>query len=386
MKCSKQILIIISILLFTSCSVFDNKSNTQQVDNVELSSVNEAYDGIDELMGKDLGVIKLPDRINAQDTSDVYTFSARIHQPVAAEENKEYAINLYSDFFGNSFDKNKCGFDDLQYYYLYTEDGKELARYADGMISLVKNDYEISDDSVIQKRYNADSTEQIKIGNDICSISDISGYAKSFLDAELPDLYDGFTIEPYDVFTRKNSDTDIALINCTQSYHGIPFEDYPTNYSVISKDNSGNDLITSYYATDIRMTMNAKNSIAWVHIDNPVEITQTEKLDKMISLKSAIEILQNELSSLSKYNFDEIKLMYCSKQTYINYDYSQMTLEEQLEKSKELNNTEYEFYPTWCFISNNELSGYSRWIVKLNAITGEITIDAPDGVAGQKGS
>lgn len=380
----KAVLLTACVFMLSSCGVFDNKSNTQQAENFQLSSVNVAYDGIDELMGKDMGSVKLPDTIIVQDISELYTFSAKMHHNEDSQTNKEFALKLYSDFFKESFEPEECEFDSLGYFYMYYDEGKELARYADGQMSLVRKDYEVNLEEEFQRFYRADSDERISVGNSECSVKEIAAAAKDFLDNELPTAFNGFVVEPQDVFIRRNGDKNVVNINCVQKLHGIPFEDYPTVFTQMSKDSSGNDTITTYYATDIRMGLDDKDSIAWVHIDKPVEITKKEKLEKMISLKDAVDILHKELSELTVFKFDEVKLMYCCKQTYIDYYYGDMTFEQQLEKTNELNEQEHDFYPTWCFIADNELSGYSRWIVKLNAVTGEITIDAPDGIAGQK--
>ena len=385
-KLGSLLLAAAGICVLSSCSGQDDKVDTRSVQDAQMNSIREAYSGYEELQGKDLGVIKLPDTIDPQDTSTVYSFSARIHQRDSSEKNQEYAQKLYAGFFGDDYDASKGRFDELNYYFKYYEGDTELGRYADGMIALVKKDYIISNEEQMHEVFKADDKGQIPLGKASCSISEAAECVKSFLDNELPDTFSDFTIEPQDIFPRKNGDSNVVLVNCVQKYQGIPFEEYPSDYVIQGFDNEGNETLTSYYATDIRFTLNDKNSIAWVHIDRPIEITKKEKLSEIIPLKKAADILCSELAEYSKYEFDEVKLMYCSKKTYTSYDYSKMTPEQQLEKSDELNKIEDEYYPTWCFIANNSLSGYSRRIVKVNAVTGEITIAAPDGTAEMRAS
>ena len=377
---------IAALLIFTSCLENDTDTYKDESLGAEQKEISMLYEGYEELQGKDFGIIKLPTSIVPQDTSSVYSFSARIHSRDASEKNQEYAQKLFRSFFGDEYASSNCRFDELNYYCKYYDGDNELGRYADGMINLVKKDYIISNEEQMQEVFKANDNTQIPLGKASCNISEVTGCVKSFLDKELPDAFSDYTIEPQDIFPRKNGDSNVVLVNCVQKYHGLPFEEYPSDYSVQGFDNEGNETVTSYYSTDIRFTLNDKESIAAIHIDKPIEITKKEKLTEIIPLKQAVDILCNELSEYSKYEFEEVKLMYCSKKTYTSYDYSKMTPEQQLEKSDELNKIEDEYYPTWCFISDNHLSGYSRWIVKVNAVTGEITIAAPEGVAGKKAS
>ena len=97
--------------------------------------------------------------------------------------------------------------------------------------------------------------------------------------------------------------------------------------------------------------------------------------NEIISLKAAAELLQNELADNLRLRFTEVRLMYCCKDTYPNLDPNingdKEAMREKMEKEFSIQRSEY--VPTWCFFLGNPDS--VRTSIKINAVTGEITID-----------
>ena len=86
--------------------------------------------------------------------------------------------------------------------------------------------------------------------------------------------------------------------------------------------------------------------------------------------------MKNGLAEYSLYSFDDVKLMYVNLFTSETPEnMMKLTNEERREYFKKSAETEREFTPTWAFIVNNNGSGFERKLIKVNAITGEITID-----------
>ena len=118
-----------------------------------------------------------------------------------------------------------------------------------------------------------------------------------------------------------------------------------------------------------------KDEFSNFHTDPPYVIKSKEEITKLYSLKDACEILKSGLAEYSNYKFDDVRLMYVNLFTSESQNLSKMTVEEQKEYFKKSAEAEREFTPTWAFIMNDNGSGFERKLIKVNAVTGEITMD-----------
>ena len=378
----KLLLIMLSMIILTSCSVFDNKSNTQQAENFQLSSVNDAYEGIDELEGSDFGNIKMPDHITQTEVNELYKFSV-INRKDA--DNNE-AERVFKAFFGDKYDEKRYigKRDENDVYYFYGEETGDFGQYYNGNASLktadFTNGFQLSN---IKHVYHigSDDNESIELSGDKLTVSQLGSSALERLTLIFSDAFSPFTIAPKDIFEYEDTSGDNCVqMICALEYNGLMLEEYVSPHTENStRQKDGADIMTFYQFNSIQLDLKKNNEYMFLLSSMPKTVTESKKITELISLKTATELLKKELSSNSRYEFDDVRLMYCSKVTKPIYS---MDMENGEEILKELDNMSDEYVPTWCFICNDELSGYSRWSVKVNALTGEITIDAPDGAAG----
>ena len=144
------------------------------------------------------------------------------------------------------------------------------------------------------------------------------------------------------------------------SYKGLINEDY--------------DVLTYYSFNQMNFTMSGKDSILGFSNVTLISKMQEEPVNEIIPLKSAVKLLETSLAEQSNYRFQKIDLMYCQKFTYPAFTGNESLNSEIMADYGEI--PDQPFVPTWCFTWTTD-QGQEKLVqhIKVNAVTGEITVD-----------
>lgn len=382
----KVLLVGAVLLLLCSCSAQQKDEYAQKSsEDIVMSPVSQAYSGYEEILGKDYGNIKMPDKITKADIDEVYRFKARLYCSEDKQAQAEAGKKMFSAFYGDDYSEENCGFDEYNYRYIYTKNNRLLGACENASFYADREDLEPSKLAEYVECYPVKGNEDKVItlcNNESCKVSEIASCAMNFIDDHYSPLLEGFTIEPQDVFARKYGDENIGYVHFAYKYKGVQMEAYPSHYYKEYTSDDGKQMSNSFIVTNTCAFVDGKDKLLGINIDNQREVTKETALSEMISLKDAAELAAKELAPNSEYVVDDIKLMYCSLNVYPTVNAFERTIEEQIENAKKSNKIEKEFYPTWVFICNNDFSGFGRYSIKVNAVTGEIIIDAEENIAG----
>ena len=367
----KKIICVLAVtMILTSCGLQNNTMKTFDNIDVSASPVSEAYNNYEKLLGQDFGKITMPSEITKTEFNEVYKLSTKLYKSKDIEkEGKAY----FKAFFGESFDDKLCGIGDWGYDFLYENEGNTGSFGVD--LFMFKNSYDhsefnlesIKDIYKIRKLSETDKAN-IKIGE--VSVIEIINNFENFAKDNLSKLNNGFDIKASDIYTYDKDGQQRTRIIGKKEYKNIPFEEYESPFF----QNDNNQTLNFYSHDDIEATINESGEmIGFLSQNNKLKLSE-EKLDKMISLESAAKILQDNLAENSNYVFEDVLLMYCCKITQPFVDVTDgKDIDPKLQE--ELDNRVLVFEPTWYFIFDDEYSGLSRQGIKVNAVTGEITMD-----------
>ena len=368
----KQITILIALLIvFVSCSPQDNKGNIMSVNETNKVSISQIWDGYEELQGKKYGdIFTLPAKISPEALDELYTFEIR--NPEVTDSTEEKGRESFRKFFGDKFDESRCVYDPENEIMNYTSgDDGNSGQCIRGGISLNKNFEilsEIKDQVVAVLDPIKDSDKAVELGSDTIKVSEICQSVTAFLNdlcSDYTSVTDGFELRPYKIYYY-TSDTgkEYVQINVGYKFKGIFLQNWFSSLSDIQRTAEGSDE-TFYMPAHIRIVMDSKdNIVSSIPSSRAILPTDIQKCEAIISLKEAVRILERELAENSKYSFEEIRLIYCAKCTnHItgNNGAQEPTL------------TRYE--PTWSFDFETKYGDYGRKSIKVNAVTGEITVE-----------
>ena len=375
--------VLSAAVMLTACA---EDENTYKDDSfpAEQKEISKLYEGYEELQGKDFGLFKMPETIIPIKINSLNKFSINKTFNI---ENEEAGKSIFRAFWKDEFDESKCGFsiskEDPAYY--YDQDGEEYGYFNNGLISLEKSDSIIikgGEEYEGLEKYNVetDKDKTVQLLSGTASINDLVESVNQFIaDSGIDTLYGDFSIKPKDVYIYKTNKGANALVICSACFNDIPIETYPSHFFKEGYEN-GFQTITFYLFKYLALQMSGKNNIDSVSIPASYRIYKTEEIKSAISLSDAVNLLTKELASNSKYEFEKIELTYCSKSTKPSDEIAQET--EDTEKIKEIEdiimNMHEEFIPTWCFYIKERIPCQIQSIIKVNAITGEITMDLPN--------
>ncbi len=373
----RKILVLIAVaIVLSSCRFQDNYAKTQSTEKVTLSPVSQAYDGVEELLGKDFGAFSLPENVTPENVQEAYRLSLSyrsIQEP--QKDVSQQAKQQFQNFFGNNFKEENvttansaCG--ELTYTYVDPETSDE-GQFNGGFLAKRGNYVEPSGDieSCEAVEFLRGEDKNISLQGGSAKASELAEKANDYLRSNFSEQYGELDIKSKCVYFY-NQPQPTAAVCCAQYFKGIPLEEYPSPLNIDNQDGT----ITYYFFNYIFCNFQNADSIDKLDISIAFDqIMETEKLDKIISLKQAVEILQTELAPESGYVFDDVQLLYCCKHTQ-----KEANLDENGELPdwyEDYRKEPFVFTPTWCFFFNNEYSGLTREAVKVDAITGEITLD-----------
>jgi hypothetical protein len=368
----KCLVLLLSVGILSSCTVQKNGGNTKQSDTAEFTPVEQIYDGYEELQGKAYDSFKMPEAIDVSEVSELYSFTCESKSQTDFDvESKQF----FKAFFGEAYDENNCDYDGESTYSYTTDDGN-AAYFTEGTpISGYKENCPMvsTDYSEYIGRYSAtkDSEQVLELDGEKCTVGEVCDSLSSFIDEAFYPLYGDFEIYPLDVDYFFTASSKYAVeITCGIKYKGVPLEDY-FSPMFVTEERNGYEVATSYSPSHMIFDLYGKDNITFFNSRFASRNIKTTELSEIISLKSATELLQNELAQNSNYQFEEVKLMYCCKSTY-----PIATDDEELNSKMQADFADVEpapFEPTWCFFWYTDDG--SRQAVKVNAVTGEITVD-----------
>ena len=362
--------LLAAAVMLVSCSSQDNSGKVHEADNSEFVSIQELFDGYDELAAGKHRTFSLPEKISLTAPKNIYALEIVPREKANVESDGQ---KLFSSLVPKGFKSENCCWDDNNYFYTYNDEHYS-AQFTGNLLTFSsdkKNAGELSSDNLsecfdVQK----DSDKMILLGSNSVSVGEISNIAKKYLDEKISFLVPDFEIKVHDIFPYNTSNENRVRIISALHYKGIPIEEYISPTLDVS-----NDQIKSYYNCRIDMIMSAPDECILLNMSTIPKISTKESKDKVIGIKEAVGLLDSSLAEYTSYSFEDIKLMYCGLLTQPVIDATNGDYEAARAKTEEFEAIPKRLEPTWCFIIDNKLSGFSRQIIKLNALTGEITMN-----------
>lgn len=376
---------VMSAAWLGGCGPNSYSTQKQKTNGGEKVPIAQVYDGYAEA-AKGCRHLILPDNITMQTLEEVYTFETVFSKP---EDHAAESRALFRGFFGKSYAESGIDFNEklLGYYY---NNGKDQGTYRGSNFNMQKA-------SVAGVQTERSSENAFLIGRDDgrmldgifpeaeLTVSDIAGGIPEELFGVLGSIYPDFEIRPYSILGLTAGMENFALLHLGLEYKGLPVQSFPS--SLFNRFIEGSERkLESYTFSYIEAEFDKNGELVFLGNGGPLKVVSSKKQDEIISLASAIELLDSELAENIEYEIDDVQLMYCCKTVYPEIYVEEIGDEKVLELNDELDKIPLERVPTWCFIGSYKNGWQFAWSLKVNAITGEITIDAPKGAEKQKGA
>ncbi len=366
----KAIALLAAAVMLVSCSSQDNSGNVHETDNSEFVSIQKLFDGYDELTGMEHRTFSLPEKISLTAPENIYALEVVPREKANVESDGQ---KLFSSLVPEGFSSGNCRWDENNYFYTYNDE-HYTAQFTGSLLTFSsdkKTAGEMSSENLSEHFDVAeDSDKPIMLGIDTISVGEMCSIAEKYLNEKLGFLVPEFEIKVNDIFPYKAANENRVRIISALYCEGIPVEEYISPTLEIS-----NDQIKSYYNCMIDMIMTAPDECILLNMFSIPKVSSKESKDKIIGIKEAVGLLDSSLAEYTSYSFDDIKLMYCGLLTQPVIDATNGDYEAARAKTEEFEAIPKRLEPTWCFIIDNKLSGFSRQIIKLNALTGEITMN-----------
>ena len=383
----KQITILIALLIvFVSCSPQDNKGNIMSVNETNKVSISQIWDGYEELQGQDYGVIKLPEKITVQPTDGLCKLTLT---PVACEDEQEASKRFFKAFFGKDYDDSKCTtlsdtgdsmYDDPEIgNAVFTHGGGN--RYAMPITAFRNGENTGAAYEELLGIFDPvnDKDCAVELPDGIFTISELCDSAERFIQEGLYPLYGtgGLVIKPYElIFTKSKDDPQNRVMQVLFSfgYKGIDLQEKSSPFNE-ARTLKGYNTQTYYAVFNITLDMKGTDRFTSYSNNSLPYRPECEAMTELISLGDAVGLLRSELAPNSRYEFTNIVMKYCHKQTTASD--AALSDEERIKASYELSEFNDSIAPTWCFewTGSNDITT-ATCAIKVNAVTGEITIDS----------
>ena len=378
---NRKLIAVLAAVMLVSCS--DSEANNYKDDSFskEPKKISELYEGYEELLDKEYDNFVMPSTIEKPAFDCLFRFPDRREgQDIPNEEEK--AAEIFKALFGERFDKSSLTYqenwDSSKTYSFMLPDGVSAVVLHGFPINVIKSPEGqaiLSPDTTFLNSYDpSDSNSIVELKNGNCTVGELLNGMQKRLDSEIMPYIGGFEIAPICINNYKNSeDIKYAEIIYGISYQGVMLEDESPMF--ITQSSGNYQVMTSYSASAITLTVTGSDDYDIFSSTFSEQYPLTETVSEAIPLRSAVGILCEELAEYVRYIFDSVELRYCCKITA-----PVITGTDSLEDSRILADygrieTAY-FEPTWCFYYKTaDRNGEHREAVKVNALTGEITID-----------
>ena len=376
MKLNQITILIALLIVFVSCSSVDNNRNTQSTAGGEKASAANMFDGYEELQGKDFENFKLPDKIEKNEFEKMYRFCSPYKQ---TDNDMEENRNVIKHFVGDTFDEKNLTKTNSYGAYLYsTPDIRIMVQYGYPISVDILDEALFDRDMVILGEYSSsESDKTVRLKNGECTLSELFEGMQKCLEKDLIPYYPELEFSPRTVTNYKNpKGLCFTKIQFNVKYNGIMIEELSPLF--ITENGPGYFINTFYYTAELVMYAAEKDSYKTLGSNFALRKIISEEVNEAISLKGAVELLRKELAPKPHYVFDSVALRYCCKQTAPGAVADPEKTESILADYGEIPTPYYE--PTWCFYYTAvDDPNKPREAVKVNAVTGEITIDTAKG-------
>lgn len=381
----------VAAAVVSGCSLSgDGKS--KEVENVKKVPVSQIWDGYEELQGKDYGVIKMPDKIERPQEDKYYAVEVT---PQSGDIGTA-APRFFKAFFKDKYNESKCEADgmggmtynDPQVGYSAFSVAPYNKSYVYPAPTTIFDTVGGGYDTIARYYVGEDDDKVLDLAGGSCTVGDIVDAAYGFMEEALYPLYNApdIPMKPERVeYMQSMVDPDrrIAKMWCVYYYKGLSLA--AGDSGEFEKTIFAGYEVEKYYAGYyVSMTFEGKDQMTdFYPICMPFDATG-EELDELVSLSQAVELLCGELAENTRYEFDKVYLSYCAKTIVPSsygadseYDSAAMeTINEALDPM------DTKFVPNWCFEwLGYDANGAQRCYIKVNAVTGEITIDAKPNVS-----
>ena len=387
MRIRKLLPTAIAFVILTSCASQENGGNTKQADieNIGTTPVSQIWDGYEELQGRQYGnSFTLPEKIEPVSVEELYSF--RMTLTYDEKPHEELAKQFYKYFFGDSYKEEYVTVKAFNVLY----NAPDGAYGAFGSTSPVNasRDSKFYPTSELLGVYDVikDGAVSMELADSGCTVSEATEAASRLVNKALAPLYPGYDFVPDKVrcidsiMASDDNPVTSAQVHFVIKYKGLMLEDRFTPLFK-TEDKGFYQVMTNYTPAYVDVDIVGKDSISLINNNFSNNTPKPEKLEKIISLKQAVELLERELAPQSGYRFNEVCLIYCNKVTsptlipteeMMGKDIILDFPEENARMYEEFGEVIHRYDPTWCFYYGSEEAGAS---VKVNARTGEITID-----------
>ena len=356
------------LLLLAGCGN-DNSGNTMETGTTDLVPTSAVCEGCDELAGGKYSTFSLPDRIIIPQPEEICELEVRARQSsdVEAEGQK-----LFRSLIGEDFKQENCGWDDFQYF--YSCNGEHCSAQFTGNILTFSSDRHIagelsSENLSVCWDAETEPDKAVPLGSGTVTVKELSDAAEKYLRDTIGFLVPDLEIRVQDIFPFSINNEDRARIVSALYYKGIPIEDY-ISPTVESSENE----IRSYYNCMTDMIMTEADECIFLSTTIP-EITSKTSQENIIGFRDAVKILDDTLAEYLSYSFEDVELMYSCLMTQPVIDVKGGDYEAAKAATEAFEAEPKKLHPTWCFILDNNLSGFSRQLIKLDAVTGEVTVN-----------
>lgn len=375
----KRILsLTLAALMLVSCSGKD--SSTAGGTDLSAVEVKNAYNGAEALMGMDYGKFTMPSAFEVPVLTNVYTID---YITVPPKYERDQLSKLFADFLGDKyfeFDLKDDGIGGV-YYNAPTKEGEESnigAAYSPlgGWLSMTAQDVVRGEDVDFEhySHYFVDNNFDVNL--DLNGVDTTVAQQAAFIDSEINTLFEGF----FDSLELKTNAIDvysdgIMYANIAFAMDGVTLQSWKGDYERVIEGKG-----REYYETFmLGAEVTPESKVTMIHAINIPTVVNRQPVDRIISLKRAVGILQSELPDNFIYRFSDVRLMYCHKS--INPRISETVTDADLDRQQqaEYNSSVRTLEPMWCFFIEKPDEYVGEMIVKVNAITGEVDYDiAPE--------
>ena len=376
----KRILsLTLAALMLVSCSGKDSSTAGGGTD-LSAVEVKNAYNGAEALMGMDYGKFTMPSAFEVPVLTNVYTID---YITVPPKYERDQLSKLFADFLGDKyfeFDLKDDGIGGV-YYNAPAKEGEESnigAAYSPlgGWLSMTAQDVVRGEDVDFEHYSHYFVHNNFDVNLDLNGVDTTVAQQAAFIDSEINTLFEGF----FDSLELKTNAIDVysdgfMYANIAFAMDGVTLQSWKGDYERVIEGKG-----REYYETFmLGAEVTPESKVTMIHAVNIPTVVNRQPVDRIISLKRAVGILQSELPDNFIYRFSDVRLMYCHKS--INPRISETVTDADLDRQQqaEYNSSVRTLEPMWCFFLEKPDEYVGEMIVKVNAITGEVDYDiAPE--------
>lgn len=365
-------LLAMAMTLLVSCASQDN-GNTKQAEQTEKVSVDKIYDGYEALQGKKYGnSFTMPEKITPVKPDGLYSFTCK---PKSGLDDEQESKHYFRSMVGDSYDES-CFHKERDNVYSYIGKDGFTMYFANGCpINAYINGTVLAGSNVLEDLGEYDPAEDedisLELKNGTYTIGEICSDLTELISKAFYPLYEGFEMYPYHVtYILDNNMEKVAEITYGVKYKGLSLEVQFSPLFEIEQRN-GYQIVTNYSPSHMLFDVDTKGSTRFFTSRFAPRDLETTEVHEIISLQGAVDILKDNLAENSNYKFTDVKLYYCCKEYGPTATDNEELNSRMNEDFKDAPLPEFE--PTWVFYWNAE---DKRYDVKVNAVTGEITVEA----------